>query len=254
MIAVACQFPQMRIVRDHRNNASEDRTQDGDLSSHNEQIHKYPAPPTPEQLGLPPLAPPGVRRSGGVLAKPKKFRFELLAAWIAGNFPPCSVADIGGGKGLLSYLLDLRGFESTVIDPEFQPLPAKYREPGTTRQVKVPGDASVRHLTTPYAPALGAGFDLLVALHAHGVNQQILDSVRAHGNSCVVLPCCVIGEPAAPPPGQDWFSWLVGYGRGLGLAVDYFYLNFSGQNVGFCVRGGRFRANVDSVAGDAVLP
>jgi hypothetical protein len=182
-----------------------------------------------------------VRRSGAALPKLKKFRFELLSTWIAGNFPPCAVADIGGGKGLLSYLLDRQGFESTVIDPAFQPLPAKYREPGTGRQVKMPAGASVRHLSTPYSPDLGAGFDLLVALHAHGVNQQILDSAAAHGTSCVVLPCCVIGEPAAPPPGQDWFSWLAGYGRGLGLPVEYFCLNFSGQNVGFYVRGERGR-------------
>lgn len=66
-------------------------------------------------------------------------------------------------------------------------------------------------------------------------------AVQAYGNSCVVLPCCVIGEPAAPPSGQDWFSWLAGYGLGLGLTVDYFYLNFSGQNVGLCVRGGPSR-------------
>lgn len=216
-------------------------SQDQDLSSHNGQAHKYPAPPSPEQLGLAPLVPPGVRRSGAALPKMKKFRFELLADWIAGNFPPCAVADVGGGKGLLSYLLDLQGFESTVIDPVFQPLPAKYREPRTGRQVKMPAGASVRHLAAPYSTDLGAGFDLLVALHAHGVNQQILDSVAAYGNSCVVLPCCVIGEPAAPPPGQDWFSWLAGYGRGLGQPVEYFCLNFSGQNVGFYVRGERDR-------------
>jgi hypothetical protein len=210
------------------------------------QAHKYPAPPTPERLGLTPPAPPGTRRSGADLPKLKKFRFELLAAWVAGNFPPCRVADIGGGKGLLSYLLGKQGFECTVIDPAFQPLPARYREPVTGHRVKVPADASVRHLAVPFSPALGADFDLLVALHAHGVNQQILDSAQAYGTSCVVMPCCVIGEPAAPPPGQDWFSWLADYGRGLGLPVEYFCLNFSGQNVGFYVRGAR--------AGPASIP
>ncbi len=209
--------------------------EDRDLPSHNGQAHKYPAPPTPEQLGLTSGAPVGTRRSGAALPKLKKFRFELLAAWIGENFPPCRVADIGGGKGVLSYLLDRQGFESTVIDPAPQALPARYTEPATGRQAKMPAGASVRHLTTPYSPDLGADFDLLIALHAHGVNQQVLDSAKAHGNSCVVMPCCVIGEPTTPPPGQEWFSWLADYGRGLGLAVGYFYLNFSGRNVGIYV-------------------
>jgi hypothetical protein len=97
----------------------------------------------------------------------------------------------------------------------------------------------VRRIDEPYAAELGAAFDLLVALHAHGVNQSVLDGAHAYGNSCVLMPCCVIGEPATPPPGQDWFSWLAGYSSGLRLDTRYFHLNFSGQNVGIYVRGQR---------------
>jgi len=201
--------------------------------------HKYPSAPTPEQLGLVAPRQPGARRSGAELPKMKKFRFELLAAWIAETFKPCKVADVGGGKGMLSYLLDQDGFESTVIDPVSQPLPAKYRDPATGRLSKMPAGAVVRRIDRPYTPELGARYDLLVALHAHGVNQQIFDTVRQQGNSCVLLPCCVVGEPSAPPPGQNWFDWLAGYGRGLGLDVRYLHLNFSGQNVGAYVRAGR---------------
>jgi hypothetical protein len=178
----------------------------------------------------------------------KKFRFELLATWIAETFPACRVGDIGGGKGMLAYLLDQKGFDCTVIDPVDQPLPDKYRDPVTRRQVKIPPDASVRRMTKPYTPDLGPEFELLVALHAHGVNHMLLDGVREWGSSCVVLPCCVIGEPSPPAPGTDWFSWLVDYGRGLDLDVRYFYLNFSGQNVGFYVRGGRPAGGVSTRA------
>jgi hypothetical protein len=201
--------------------------------------HKYPPAPTPEELGLVAPLPPGTRRSGAALPKMKKFRFELLAAWLAETFPPCRVADIGGGKGMLSYLLEQRGFCCTVIDPVRQPLPVKYRDPATGRQQKIPAGAAIRRIDRPYAVNLGADFDLLVALHAHGVNQWILDSVQEHGNSSVLMPCCVIGEPMAPPPGQNWFSWLADYGRGIGLDVRYMHLNFSGQNVGIYVRGQR---------------
>ena len=55
----------------------------------------------------------------------------------------------------------------------------------------------------------------------------------------MVLPCCVVGEPAAPGPGQSWFMWLVGQARELGLEPEFFALNFRGQHVGFAVRGQR---------------
>src|SRR6202022_2949143 len=40
-----------------------------------------------------------------------KFRFQLLSAWIPEHFQPCRVADIGGGKGLLAYLLQKEGWK-----------------------------------------------------------------------------------------------------------------------------------------------
>src|SRR5512147_745397 len=47
----------------------------------------------------------------------KKFRFQLLHRWLTHNFAPCKAADIGGGKGLLAYLLSNDGWNATVIDP-----------------------------------------------------------------------------------------------------------------------------------------
>jgi hypothetical protein len=63
--------------------------------------------------------------------------------------------------------------------------------------------------------------------------------VAQAGNSCVVLPCCVVDEPAAPGPGENWFMWLAGHAWGLGLQPEFFALNFRGQHVGFAVRGDR---------------
>jgi hypothetical protein len=169
----------------------------------------------------------------------KKFRFQLLAEWIGANFPPCAVADVGGGKGLLAYLLQRHGFSCTVIDPVDQALPGKYRDLASGRQAKIPASASVTRLTCDFRAGIAERFDLLVALHAHGVNLQILDAARDYGVSCVVLPCCVIGEPSVPEIGRDWFTWLTDEARKSGLPVEYFYLNFKGQNVGFYIRGKR---------------
>jgi hypothetical protein len=198
--------------------------------------HKYPHPPSPADLGLLP-GPATGRRAGADLTRMKKFRFQLLAEWISGNFPPCAVADVGGGKGLLAYLLQGAGFNCTVIDPVNQALPAKYRDPGSGRQVKIPASASVPRLAQDFHPGLAERFDLLVALHAHGVNLQILDAVRDLGVSCVVLPCCVIGERSVPEADQDLLTWLTGQARESGLPAEYFYLNFKGRSTGFCIKG-----------------
>jgi hypothetical protein len=202
--------------------------------------HRYPPPPSPSELGLAPAVPAGRRRrSGADLAKPKRFRSQLLAGWIAERFPPCTVADVGGGKGLLTWLLNEAGFRAEVVDPVDQPLPSRYRDLASGRRVRLGGDERVPRRRARFGPALGRRYDLLVALHAHGSNLAVLETVAQAGNSCVVLPCCVVEEPAAPPPGQNWFLWLADHARGLGLEPEFFALNFSGQHLGFTVRGER---------------
>jgi hypothetical protein len=200
--------------------------------------HRYPPPPSLEELGLTLPGPAGGRRSGDDLPKMKKFRFQLLAAWIAERFPPCSVADVGGGKGLLAHLLGQAGFQAEVVDPVDQPLPPRYRDLASGRRVRL-DQATVTRRRVPFGPALGRRYDLLVALHAHGSNLAVLDTVAEAGNSCVVLPCCVVGEPAAPGPGQNWFMWLVDQARGRGLEPEFFALNFRGQHLGFAIGGDR---------------
>ena len=202
--------------------------------------HRYPPPPTPEELGLAVPGPgPGRRRSGDDLPKLKRFRSQLLAAWIAERFPPCAEADVGGAKGLLTWQLLEAGFRAEVVDPVDQPLPATYRDLRSGRRVRLGPEAAVPRRRVVFGPALGRRYDLLVALHAHGSNLAVLDTAAAAGSSCVVLPCCVVDEPAAPGPGQNWFLWLVERARDLGLEPELFALNFAGQNLGFVVRGRR---------------
>ena len=166
------------------------------------------------------------------LPRLKRFRFQLLHQWLIQTFRPCRAADIGGGKGLLGYLLQESGWQATVVDPHEQGLPDKYKDILSERRIKVPPQASVPQRVQPFESELGAEFDLLIGLHAHGCNVKIIDAAARYGCGFVLFPCCVIDEPLTPLPGVHWLESLAGYAVQQGLSIQTVRLNFKGQNIG----------------------
>lgn len=166
------------------------------------------------------------------LRKMKKFRFQLLHRWLTEHFAPCRVADIAGGKGLLAHLLQQSGWQATVIDPTYQPLPDKYKDIATGQRVRLDAAEQVHYLDKPFTREMGQQYDLLVGMHAHGCNIAIIDAAAAYGCGFVLFPCCVIDEPLIPPIGVHWLESLAEYAVQQGRAVAPFRLNFKGQNIG----------------------
>jgi hypothetical protein len=172
-------------------------------------------------------------QESGEISRMKKFRFQLLHLWLTQNFPPCRVADIGGGKGFLAYLLQMSGWDATVIDPVYQDLPEKYKDITLNKRVKIPLNAKVPHINAAFEQHLARDFDLLVGMHAHGCNVKIIDAAKEYGKDFVLLPCCIIDEPLYPLPGVHWLECLADYAKQKGFTVRPFRLNFRGQNIGF---------------------
>jgi hypothetical protein len=167
----------------------------------------------------------------------KKFRAQLLARWLVQSFEPCRTLDVGGGKGLISYLLICAGWQSTVVDPFDQPLPDKYKDIVANTRVKIPPTATVPRITAPFETEMGANFDLLIGMHAHASNAKIIDAAEKFGCGFVLLPCCVIDEPFFPRLGVHWIEALANYAVIKGLEIFPFRLNFKGQNIGICHPG-----------------
>ena len=92
------------------------------------------------------------------LRKMKKFRFQLLHQWLLTHLEPCRVADVGGGKGLLTYLLRQSGWPATVIDPIQQALPTKYKDLTTNKQIRLAATETVPHINQEFDPTHGPGF------------------------------------------------------------------------------------------------
>jgi hypothetical protein len=170
------------------------------------------------------------------LPRMKKFRFQLLHRWMLDHLEPCRVADIGGGKGLLAYLLQQSGWPAVVIDPVRQALPAKYKDLTTNRQISLPETEQVPRIDRAFEAEMAREFDLLVGVHAHGCNIQLMDAAAQFNRSFILLPCCVIDEPISPPIGAHWLQCVVDYAVRLGFHVEPFRLNFKGQNIGLYAR------------------
>jgi hypothetical protein len=162
--------------------------------------------------------------------KPKKFRFQLLHEFIVQHYQPCTVADIGGGKGLLSHLLNQSGFSSTVIDPTHQTLPYKYKDLNGLRHTGY-DRTCVPHITEEFQDTHAQNFDLLIGLHTHGCNLQIIDSATKLGKDFILLPCCVIDEPIEIRPYIDWIESVDLYAKHAGADTQRASLNFKGQNI-----------------------
>ena len=171
------------------------------------------------------------------LPRLKKFRFQLLHRWLVNSFMPCKVADIGGGKGLAAYLLRQSGWDVTVIDPVMQPLPVKYKDVATQTRLKIGARETVPLIQLAFTVDLAQGFDLLVAMHAHGCNVQIIDAAEKYGCGFAIFPCCIINEPFVPSPGVHWLESLAEYAIAKGLLVKTVRLNFTGQNIGLYTPG-----------------
>lgn len=167
----------------------------------------------------------------------KKFRAQLFHQWLVTMMEPCRAADIGGGKGLISYLLNQSGWQVTVIDPFDQPLPDKYKDIRTDQRVKILPEASVPRIVSGFEVEQAADFDLLIGMHAHGCNARIIDAAARYGCGFVIFPCCVIDEPFFPRLGVHWLESLASYALFKGLDIFPFRLNFKGQNIGLCYLG-----------------
>lgn len=162
----------------------------------------------------------------------KKFRFQLLHEWLIFYFLPCRVADVGGGKGLLTFLLNQSGFQSVVIDPHEQLLPKKFKDLNRQKH-KIPSEQSVSRIDQNFKQEMAKDFDLLIGLHAHGSNMKIIEAAAKYKKDFVLMPCCVIDEPITPQPNINWLDSLEEYANKLRLKINRFELNFRGQNVGF---------------------
>lgn len=162
-----------------------------------------------------------------------RFRFQLLQMWLTEKYNPAKVLDVGGGKGLLSFLLNKNGWESTVVDPVISDYLTKYKDISSDKRVVLNDDEieSFKRIVGVFKNDMAKDYDLLIGLHAHGSNLQIINAAKKYDKDFLLLPCCVIDEPLIKKPNIDWLESLIDYAKDQGFDIKKDILNFKGQNV-----------------------
>lgn len=164
----------------------------------------------------------------------KKFRFQLLQIWLSARYKPVKILDVGGGKGLLSFLLNKNGWQTTIVDPVDENVYlTKYKDILTGKRVLLSQQdvAGIPRIKGLFKAEMAKNYDLLIGLHAHGSNLQIINACKKYHKDFLLLPCCVIDEPLVKKPGINWLRSLIDYAANQGFTVKQDALNFKGQNV-----------------------
>src|SRR3989339_1221443 len=92
---------------------------------------------------------------------PHQFRFQVISAWLAENYSPRTALDVGGGKGLLAYLLNQNRWKVDVVDPVDQHLPPKFKDIVEDKRVLIVDRDQVKRITAPFTEEMAENYDLL---------------------------------------------------------------------------------------------
>jgi len=99
-------------------------------------------------------------------------RFEAIAEFVTKTFGKNVkyIVDVAGGQGMLSRLLNKRGYEAEVIDPR-----------GWTM-------VGVNSRQEEYSADIADYYDLVIGLHPDEALRPVVESAK--GRPVLVIPCC----------------------------------------------------------------
>jgi hypothetical protein len=156
-------------------------------------------------------------------------RFSVFAEFILKEFPEArSIADVGGGRGLLSAELLIAGCIPTVVDPRpVGKLPHKVRRKFrklALRCGRLPGLARCRIRAEALMPW---DYDLIVGLHPDSATEPVVRLAVAARKPFAVVPCCVMPLDGRGRSFKEWVEYLRSLAPGCHLAK----LGMTGANI-----------------------
>lgn len=99
-------------------------------------------------------------------------RFQVVADFVLTEFGKQTryIADVAGGKGILTRILNKKNLDCELIDP---------------RQRSIKG---IKHRQEPFLPEMTDYYDLLIGLHPDGALRELGEAALIR--PVVMIPCC----------------------------------------------------------------
>jgi hypothetical protein len=154
-------------------------------------------------------------------------RFRRFAEFIDDNFrDACSIADVAGGQGELSFWLHELGRKATTIEPRKTALPRWIRKTLRRRAPREGRLVRLERIKLPVEEVDLSLFDLLVAMHPDQATEPALRLAMDHHLDFAIVPCCVYPVDGQQMSSEAWISYL----SSLGTDIRTTALPFPGAN------------------------
>lgn len=143
-------------------------------------------------------------------------RFEALADYIANRFNKNIkyIADVAGGQGMLSRMLNKRGYEAEVIDPR-----------GWT-MIGVPSRQE------EYSVDIADYYDLVIGLHPDEAIRPVVESAKVR--PVLIVPCCNFWDRSKKLGRNALLEEIERYFQDNDIQYEKVTFDFKGpQNIGF---------------------
>lgn len=143
-------------------------------------------------------------------------RFEVIAEFVTKTFGKNVqyVADVAGGQGMLSRLLNKRGYEAEVIDPR-----------GWTM-------VGVNNRQEEYSVEIADYYDLVIGLHPDEAIRPVVESAKVR--PVLIIPCCNFWDRTKKLGRNALLDEIESYFKSNDIKFQKLTFDFKGpQNVGF---------------------
>ena len=138
-----------------------------------------------------------------------KRRFRAFADFIGRTFPKVeTVADVAGGRGVLSYYLRELGYDATIVDSRDAQLPRYIRRALRKQSVKQGRLVEIPRAVRRLQEIDLSPFDLVVALHPDGATEYAIRAALELDKDFAVVPCCVFPIDGVKRSEEDWREYL----------------------------------------------
>lgn len=137
-------------------------------------------------------------------------RFQVMANFIKRNFRPCRIADVAGGEGQLTKILNSMGFNSIVIDP---------------RKIK----NNVPHIRSCYKNNMDDDFDLIIGLHPDEATETICHSSKPF----IIVPCCDHWQGIEKHGASNLYITIERFFHKHKIKYQIIYLPITGKNIAY---------------------